>query len=72
MHWHETKLYLDGTEDQTDRASNPTETDISRLYTEWQKKELRDNGKGMFDKLLDEIAACDLQGLYEKIEFSKS
>ena len=36
-HWHETKLYLDGGEHQTllaDRASNPTKSDISRLYGE--------------------------------------
>lgn len=43
-HWHETKLYLDGGEDQillADRAFNPTKADLSRLYSEWQKKELR-------------------------------
>ena len=60
-HWHETKLYLDGGEDHTllaDRASNPTKSDISRLYSEWQKKELGDdNGKGMFDQLQAEISA---------------
>ena len=61
FHWHETKLYLDGGEDQillADRAFNPTKPDISRLYGEWQKKELgHDNGKLMFDKLQTEIAA---------------
>ena len=39
-HWHETKLYLDRCEDQillADRATNPTKSDISRLYAEWQK-----------------------------------
>ena len=37
-HWHETKLYLDGGEDQTllaDKITNPSKSDISRLYTEW-------------------------------------
>ena len=60
-YWHETKLYLDGGEDQTllaDRATNPTKSDVSRLYTEWQKQELGDdNGKEMFDKLHTEIDA---------------
>ena len=60
-HWHETQLYLDGYEDQillADRATNPTKSDISRLYAEWQKKELGDdNGKGIFDKLQAEIDA---------------
>ena len=40
-HWYETKLYLDGDEDQAllaDRATNPTKSDVSRLYIEWQKK----------------------------------
>ena len=34
-HWYETKLYLDGDEDQpllADRATNPTKSDVSRLY----------------------------------------
>ena len=70
FHWHETKLYLDGGEDQTllaDRTTNPSKSDISRLYTEWQKKELGDdNGKEMFDKLQAEIDAyndaCSGQG----------
>jgi len=38
--WNETKLYLDGGEDQVsraDRAVNPTKKDVSRLYSEWQK-----------------------------------
>ncbi len=58
-----TKLnfYLDGGEDQillADKAFNPTKPDISRLYGEWQKKELgSDNGKLMFDKLQTEIEA---------------
>ena len=60
-HWHETKLFLDGGEDQAllaDRAFNPTKPDISRLYNEWQKKELgSDNGKPMFDSLQCEIEA---------------
>ena len=60
-HRHETKLYLDGGEDQTllvDRATNPTKSDISRLYTEWQEKEFEnDNGKGMFDILQAEVDA---------------
>ena len=60
-HWHETKLYLDGGENQVllaDRAVNPTRSDISRLYSEWQKKELGDdNGKGMFDQLQAEVDA---------------
>ena len=37
-HWHETKLYLDGCEDQIildDRAINPTKSDISRLYAQY-------------------------------------
>ena len=59
--WHDTKLYLDGGEDQTllaDRTTNPPKSDISRLYTEWQKKELRDdNKKEMCDKLQAEIDA---------------
>lgn len=60
-HWHETKLFLDGGEDQlllADRATNPTKSDISRLYEDWRKKELgADNGKELFDKLELEIQA---------------
>ena len=71
-HWHETKLYLDGGDDQTllaDRATNPTKSDISRLYAEWQKKELgNDNEKGMFDKLQAEIDAYELMLLYDLYE----
>ena len=69
-HWHKTKLYLDGGEDQTllaDRTTNPSKSDINRLYTEWQKKELGDdNGKEIFDKLQAEVDAyndaCSGQG----------
>ena len=60
-HWHETRLLLDGNEDQlilADRATNPTKTDISRLYQEWHSKELgAENGKALFDKLDAEIAS---------------
>lgn len=59
FHWHETKLFLDGNEDQqllADRAVNPTKSDISRLYTEWRSKELgTDNGKKLFEQLELEI-----------------
>ena len=59
FHWNETKLYLDGGEDQVslaDRAVNPTKKDVSRLYCEWQKRELgSDNGKSLFDRLDMEI-----------------
>ena len=42
----------------SDRAMNPTRSDVSRLYSEWQKKELgEDNGKALFDKLSSEITA---------------
>ena len=40
-HWHKTKLYIDGGEDQVllaDRATNSTGSYINRLYIEWQKK----------------------------------
>ena len=60
-HWHETKLFLDSGEDQlliADRATNPTKSDISRLYREWQSKELgADNGKPLFDRLSKEISS---------------
>jgi hypothetical protein len=60
-HWHETKLYLDSSENQlllADRAFNPTKSDISRLHSEWQKKELgSENGKPMFNQLKLEIEA---------------
>ncbi len=52
-HWHETKLFLDSCVYRlliADRATNPTNLDISGLYIEWQKKELgADNGKPLFD-----------------------
>ena len=58
-HWNETKLFLDGGDDQlllADRATNPTKSDVSRLYDEWRKKELGpDNGKKLFNKLEMEI-----------------
>ena len=61
FHWNETKLYLDGGEDQVslaDRAVNPTKKDVSRLYSEWQKRELgSDNGKSLFDRLDIEISS---------------
>lgn len=61
FHWHETKLFLDGGEDQlllADRATNPTKPDISRLYDEWRKTELgADNGKQLFDKLEMEVCS---------------
>ena len=48
-HWNETKLFLDGRDDQlllAHRATNPTKSDVSRLFDEWWKKELGpDNGK---------------------------
>ena len=60
-HWHETKLFLDSGEDQlliADRSTNPTKADISRLYSEWQKKELgADNGKPLFDRISIEISS---------------
>ena len=44
-HWHETKLCLDGGEDQTLLIEQPIQqSDVSWLYTEWQKRELGDNG----------------------------
>lgn len=59
FHRNETKLYLDGGEDQislADRAVNPTRKDVSRLYSEWQKRELgSNNGKSLFDCLDMEI-----------------
>ena len=58
-HWNVTKLFLDGGDDQlllAERATNPTKSDVSRLYDEWRKKELGpDNGKKLFDKLEMEI-----------------
>ena len=59
FHWNERKLYLDGGEDQVslaDRDVNSTKKDVSRLYCEWQKRELgSDNGKSLFDRLDMEI-----------------
>ena len=61
FHWSETKLYRDGGEDQVslaDRAVNPTKKDVSRLYSEWQKREFgNDNGKSLFDHLDMEISS---------------
>lgn len=76
-HWNETKLYLDGGEDQislADRAKNPTKSDVSRLYSEWQKLEHgSDNGKSMFDKLENEIEtyneACGKLGGKAKFQY---
>ncbi len=60
-HWYETKLFLDGGEDQlllADRATNPTKSDVSRLYEQWRKTELgADNGKALFDQLHMEICS---------------
>ena len=42
-HWHETKLYLDGEEDQisvADRVVNPTRQNVNTLHTKWQREEL--------------------------------
>ena len=57
-HWHETKIFFEDQVQLADRAFNPIKTDISRLYSDWQKKELGpDNGKSLFDKLQSEIDA---------------
>ena len=41
-----------------DRASNPTKSDVCRLYEKWRKTELgADNGKALFDQLSLEITA---------------
>ena len=50
-------MRLDSCE-EADRATNSTKPDISRLYIEWQKKELgADNGKPLFDRLGLEISS---------------
>lgn len=69
-HWHETKLFLDGEEDQhilADRAMNQTKPDVTKLYEEWRQKSMGpDNGRELFTKLEVEVKAynemkCDGQ-----------
>lgn len=54
---HESKLFLDSSEDQlslVDRATNPRKSNFSHFYEERRKSELGcDNGKPLYDRATD-------------------